>query len=560
MTIQLASAIVNQLGSCRIALETPGFPALRSELALLGCDTSGNGANTVVIEWSKSEPRTLADKLAPYASADRLVILPNQLGSSSLEASVFAAGWRRHPGAATAFVMAHLEQGRLPEACCYERTPDGYAGILNLRDEASFASIGRWVLASERVRAGDRVLLLGGDASDGRIIVEALSRASAVEVGKHGSDEHHLRGFDLVVAFDAPGIWATNIGHYTRYLKLDGRVILGWPDSSGNGPGNWEALESVLTDEFLIESRFAQPAGQAVPHPVPLADLYRPGWQIVVAAMNPIGGEAERDTYVHPAFGRSEAPVVDFAAGYDNPWLYRTMVQMGERLTEDTKLARLAEYVIKNARPGSADQGAALAVLGYRVLESRADTAAPVLLGAITAYYGHGGDEPHVVRWRVSVAFLAGRLAELMGDRESARLWYGRAASDDWKRFSNILATKAIGAAFFAGRLSLADGDPAAAWPWFQRGVDIALEAAGANHLAELGTGEGLLPFYLPELAEVIDMGSQCANALANRHLWARNPGLFWRQVDVKRFGLASWAIDVAKENARLRQTIARAA
>jgi hypothetical protein len=89
--------------------------------------------------------------------------------------------------------------------------------------------------------------------------------------------------------------------------------------------------------------------------------------------------------------------------------------------------------------------------------------------------------------------------------------------------------------------------------------VDVALEAAGGDHLRELGSGEGLLPFYLPELAEVIDMGSQCANALANRHLWARNPGLFWRQVDVKRFGLASWAIDVARENARLRQMVGQA-
>jgi hypothetical protein len=136
--------------------------------------------------------------------------------------------------------------------------------------------------------------------------------------------------------------------------------------------------------------------------------------------MNPIGGEAERDRYVHPAFGRSDATVVDFAGGYDNPWLYRVMVQMGERLTDDAKLARLAEYLVVNARAGSADQGAALAVLGYRVLENRADNVAPVLLGAIETYYGEGGDAPHVVRWRISLAFLAGRLAELMGDRATA--------------------------------------------------------------------------------------------------------------------------------------------
>jgi hypothetical protein len=499
----------------------------------------------------------LASRLAPHASASTLVIIPNGVSSSALEALVFAAGWRRHPGATNLSVLAQLERDALPEACFYERAPAGYAGILNLRDEKSLGAIGRWASASERVRPGDRVLLCGPGARDGQAIVEAVSRAGAVEVEEQGSDREDIRRFDLVVAFDTPGVWATNIGHYTRRLKLDGRLILGWPDSSSHGPETWEPLEGALTDEFLIESRFAQSPGQAVPRPVPLADAFRPGWQIVVALMNPIGGESERDVYIHPAFGRSKAALVDFANGYDNPWLYRVMVQMGERLSDDAKLARLAEYVAVNARSGSADQGAALSVLGYRVLENRADNVVPMLLGAIEIYYARGGDQPHVVRWRVSLAFLAGRLLELGGDKEAAKAWYARAASDDWKRFSNILATKAIGAAFFVGRILLAEGDPAAAWSWFQRGVDIALQAAGADHSKELGIGEALLPFYLPELAEVIDMGSQCANALANRHLWERNPGLFWRQVDVKRFGLASWAIDMAKENAQLRQIVA---
>ena len=555
MTIQLASAIVSQLGPCRIALDVPGIPTLRAELALLGCDVSGNKASAVAIEWSGSDPRELQSRLASHSAATALVIIPQGTSSSSWEASVLAAGWRRNPGAAALFILA---QGGLPEACFYERAGGEHTGILGLSDAKSTAAMARWLLASERARAGDRVLLVGPGAGEGRALVEALSRASAVESAEHDTGQYEARSFDLVVAYDAVGPWTASIGDYTRLLKLDGRLVLGWPDSSSNRPGNWEALESVLTDDFLIESRFAQATGQAVPQPIPLAGDSGLGWEIIVAAMNPIGGEAERAAFVHPAFGQSGAPVVDFAAGYDNPWLYRTMVQMGERLTDDNKLARLADYVAVNARPGSADQGAAIVVLGYRVLENRADNVAPMLLAAIEAYYGHGGDEPHIVRWRVSVAFLAGRLSELRGDREAAKLWYGRAASDDWKRFSNILATKAIGAAFFVGRLLLAEKDPAA-WGWFQRGVEIALQAAGADHLKELGTGEGLLPFYLPELAEVIDMGSQCANALANRHLWERNPGLFWRQVDVKRFGLASWAIDVARENARLRERAGQA-
>lgn len=556
MTIQLASAIVGQIGPCRVAVEAPNIPTLRPELALLGCDASDDAAEAVVIELSNSEARDLPSRLAPHDSANLLVVIPNGLDALSLETAVFAAGWRWHPGATNFPVLAQLESGALPEICFYERATSDYAGILNSVDAEAIASIGRWVMASERARAGDRVLLSGVDADDGSTIMAALSRAGAIEIARQGGDTYEARAFDLVVAFDAPGTWHTNIGDYTRLLKLDGRLIFGWQGDS-RGPENWDALESLLTDEFLTEGRFAQPIGQAVPQPI-AGDTELPGWRIAVAAMNPIGGEAERGAYVHPAFGGSTAPLVDFANGYDNPWLYRLMVQMGERLTDNAKLARLAEYVAVNARTGSADQGAALAVLGYRILESRADNVVPMLLGAIDAYYGRGGDAPHIVRWRVSVAFLAGRLSELVGDREAAKLWYGRAASDDWKRFSNILATKAIGAAFFVGRIALAERDPETAWSWFERGVDIALQAAGADHRKELGTGEGMLPFYLPELAEVIDMGSQCANALANRHLWARNPGLFWRQVDVKRFGLASWAIDVAHENARLRQMVGR--
>jgi len=557
VTIQLASAIVGQLGPVRIAVETPGVPTLARELALLGCEVTGGNATAVVIECAGPDPQHLLSSLAAFDSTDALVLIAKGSDLPLLEASVFASGWRRTPGAAMSSIMALLQRDDASHACFYERAPRGYSGMLNRSDEIAITSVGRWSWGAGTVRAGDRILLLGPDAEEGRIVLEAVSRAAEVVAGSEASDGYAERHFDLVIALDAPGAWDRNIGRFTRLLKLDGRLVIGWPESSLHGPDDWATLEEALTNDFLLEGRLAQADREVAPQPVPLDDSYRPGWQIAVVMMNPIGGEAERETYIHPAFGRSHATVVDFAGGYENPWLYRVMVQMGERLTDDAKLARLAEYVAVNARPGSADQGAALSVLGYRVLENRADNVVPMLLGAIEAYCGRDGDQPHVVRWRVSLAFLAGRLSELVGDREAAKLWYGRAAGDDWKRFSNILATKAISAAFFVGRISLAGNDPTAAWSWFQRGVDIALGAAGADHRKELGAGEGLLPFYLPELAEVIDMGSQCANALANRHLWERNPGLFWRQVDVKRFGLASWAIDMAKENARLRQIIA---
>jgi hypothetical protein len=159
----------------------------------------------------------------------------------------------------------------------------------------------------------------------------------------------------------------------------------------------------------------------------------------------------------------------------------------------------------------------------------------------------------HVRRWRISLAFLAGRLNELIGERALARHCYRIAAEADWADFSPLLATKSIAASFYDARLCLAEGDTQSALACFHEGLNTALKVTACPHDTQIGSTAQPLSFYLQELAEVIDMGSQCANAIAHFPLWARDPGLFWRQVDIKRFGLASWARDLERENKRLR-------
>lgn len=555
MTIEFAAAIVRHLGPSRILVHAPATPGLAAELALLGCDTAPEAADAVVIEWGSAPTRSLRDLDTRHPDARVLIVLPRPGVPASLDAKLFQAGWRRLPSATDAALLVHLAQSVPPQPSFYERAPRDYRGLLNAVDVRSYAALGRWVLAADRVRPGDHVLVCGPDAADGQTVLNARARAGSVEIDSPAATPAP-HSFDVIVAFDAAGGWEEQLHRYAQLLKLDGRLVAGWSVENRDAPPDWASLHRGLDSDYLIESQLVQRAGTVLPQAVPQGEQEGLVWRTVVAARVPLGGEASRDAYVHPAFGASHAPVVSFAQGYDNPWLYRTMVQMGERLVDEDLLVRFAEYIASNARAGSADQGAALAVLGYRVLEARAAELVPVMLDSFDGYWRQGGDSPHVVRWRVSLAFLAGRLAELVGERGIAKHWYARAASDDWMRFSSILATKAIGAAFFIGRILLAEQDAENAWTWFERGVEIALQAAARDHRAELGSGEGLLPFYLPELAEVIDMGSQCANALANRHLWARDPGLFWRQVDVKRFGLASWTLDVTKENERLRKQL----
>jgi hypothetical protein len=61
------------------------------------------------------------------------------------------------------------------------------------------------------------------------------------------------------------------------------------------------------------------------------------------------------------------------------------------------------------------------------------------------------------------------------------------------------------------------------------------------------------LTFGFPELAEIADMAGQCANALHQLNVFERSPGKFWRATDLRRFGMATWAINLEKELQELR-------
>lgn len=579
MSIQYARDIVQRLGPGRIHLDRARYDRLAHELALMGCavhDLSHPASGgAVMIDWP--EDGHAAGVLAQAANHDNLILRCPEGYRPTIDSALFAAGWRRHPGGMLPGESGGWSDAHLPATSYYQRAPAGAAdGPLRTTGAQADATIARFAQASHHVRAGDTVLVDSAHAQDGIAILAALSRGAhfATPEGVVVTAEAPFRldafadnSLDLIVAFEPPADnWQIALAEYARVLRLDGRLIVGWParpNGEGSPPG-WEALIHFAEQLFIVESRYAHnEAGRAL-YPV---DLGTPGsgWLILVACADPLDGASRRDGYVHPGFpaqdGHKQPGLVDFTQAYDNPWLYRSMVQLGERIADQGKLALLAEYVIGDSRPASADRGAAIAVLGYRVMETRMTDSVPAMLTHIHAYMAATAPNtpandrtPHALRWRISLAFLAARLCELAEDRDGALRWFDAAASEDWSAFSPILATKTVGACFFAGRLCLAQGDKAGAEARFRRGVAVGQQAAAADHTAQIGDPDHPLPFYFQELAEVIDMTAQCANALFHMPLWDRDPGLYWRQVDVRRFGLANWALDLERENDRLRR------
>ncbi|HEY1125659.1 MAG TPA: hypothetical protein VGE65_08490 [Sphingobium sp.] len=575
MTIQTAAAIVQRLGPCRIAIDSAGQDRLARELALLGCETveigaaGGESRTAGFLAWtSRDAGPSFAYALKSFADMDALVLQTSGQVRHGLEAALFDAGWQRHPAGMTIADYGDWTSYALPTVTYYARTSSAPGSPLRTGGADADARIARYAMAAGMARPGDTVLIDGADAADGAAIFAALSRARDIRIAATDLSGIAENSIDLIVAFEpaGPDDWIARLDDHARIVKCDGRLVLGWKRGAGtNGPRDWAMLDEIVGQRFLAESRWRQaaaggdPGGPRTLHPVPLAECPDSDWLLLVASANPLTGEGRKADYDHPAFPRAKGPwpeLVRFGAAYDNPWLYRAMVQMGERIGDEATLARLAECIAEDSRPDSADRGAALAVLGYRILEMREAGLVPAIMPLIAAYVDLpvGDAMPaHVRRWRISLAFLAGRLNELIGERALARVCYRIAAEADWADFSPLLATKSIAASFYEARLCLAEGDAQSALACFHEGLETALKVTACPHEREMGSADQPLPFYLQELAEVIDMGSQCANAIAHFHLWSRDPGLFWRQVDIKRFGLASWARDLERENKRLR-------
>ncbi len=484
-----------------------------------------------------------------------------------------------------------------------------------LRESGSRADahIVRYALAASLIRPGDTVLDCACGLGYGSAVIAATTQASEV-IGvdvddgavayanaNYGGPNVRFKTGDASALADIPDAsvdfiasmetiehaqdWKAVAKEFARVLKPDGRLITSvadrWTDDTGNDPNphryhvfDWNKLREGLVEDFVLESRYVQTAPGGFKWPqtprqlkrIPFDSDIEGEWMLVVASANPFARAEElRPSFRHPAFAdslsASGAVVVDFGTHYDNPWLYRTLVQAGERIHDDAVLLRLANLVADNACPGSADQGAALCVKGYRILEQRQVSATGELIRRIESY--RDGTEattnPHVQRWRISLAFVAGCLSELSGAFDDALKWFALAAKLDWRPFSPILTTKTIAAAFHAARVALVFDDEARALSFFQMGVSTALEAARSNPNDVAGSIAFPIPFGLVELGEVMDLGGQCAIAIAALPLWRRAPGAFWSRVNSKRFGLLGWNQALEQENAWLRDQLQKA-
>ena len=354
------------------------------------------------------------------------------------------------------------------------------------------------------------------------------------------------------------------LAEFQRILSPGGRIIASvpndWTDASGRDPNphhlhvyTWQKLIDDVRasgDGWIIERATRQTAGGGMKlsdqprllESVALDDAKRVSsnvraeWWLITLMKDPLAGSkvGYRET-VFPAQAINDYAARDgeayhltnFARDYDNPWLVRSMVAMGMRLSDDAELVKLATRVLERARPGSADHGAAVCVLLYATLLNKPSGSSLDDMTAESQRFANNCDgSAHSLRWLVSNQYAAALLAQSRGNVLAAREAFTLCAKQDTCVFSPLLATKTIDAAWRAGMLAAQAGELDAARAMWQHGVRECKRVMSGSWLNAIGDEDAPQLFAFAELAQVMDAAAKCGRALAMGDRWLNEPSI----------------------------------
>ncbi|WLG88969.1 polysaccharide pyruvyl transferase family protein [Pseudomonas cucumis] len=215
-----------------------------------------------------------------------------------------------------------------------------------------------------------------------------------------------------------------------------------------------------------------------------------------------------------PAFN-GKTHLVDFTKYYENPWVVHSIVEIPWRVKNTKQLFKLAGQLLAQSSADSADQGAALAILGWRYFEEDSSNIPSDWHVAVDKYLVNERlDNPHVRRWCISLSYLQARFYQRTTMQQRSLASYQKVVNTAVINITPTLGTKQVNAAFQAGMIYWeADNHEQATRSW-QEGIKLAFNCLNSDLLEFVGNMDHPFLFSLNDAVEIIDAAVQCASAL----------------------------------------------
>lgn len=414
----------------------------------------------------------------------------NEAASASrdeLDAICLGQGLERAPLASVAAPYDTLDK-KGPWWAIYQRRGSGgvaETSLLSSLTATSWDLIAAYAHAATYVRPGDRVLLLTEDRDVHRFVT---SLTSAVEVTLMEEASFGESMFDTVIDIEQYAVEGlVNVG--TRIAPAGALIT--------TRKGAWDEtdlrLDSSTWQRTSFPREFSKQSGE-----IELASLRKPSIVTGVAFRN------AADTV-----GTDDIRGLDFERHYVFPHVIRAIVNMQYRTSDAARLRDECQRVLENAPEASPDTGAALCVLSYASKGSRF----AVEDARIARYLTLDSDNPHVIRWQISLAFIQGETHMVAGNLTEAIGSFERCLSYDAEYFHLSILTKQLSACVKAANIHASKGEDQTAARFLHRGTVLARKLCNTSSLDVFGAVEDPRYFYYGEISEVMLQASRCAFA-----------------------------------------------
>ncbi|VVQ16111.1 class I SAM-dependent methyltransferase [Pseudomonas fluorescens] len=226
-------------------------------------------------------------------------------------------------------------------------------------------------------------------------------------------------------------------------------------------------------------------------------------------------------SFVSSVHGYNAPPLnlINFERDYVNPWFPLGAVVNGVRTSNFELIGSMCSRVLaEESKVNTADFGASLCVMGYRLLE-RQEVSHDELkryISMIDVFCTAQVDiqNAHLFRWLVSLSYLKAKLLLKAGALDEAAAELLNLVKHDVRRFSPTLGTKIVSAYIDLGNIRCALHDYESAVDSWTRGMHTGIEFLQADEVEWIGDPDLPIKGALYEATQIADLINTCTLSL----------------------------------------------